>query len=106
MGVSLVELNGMVGRTQDFSTMKQNEVNKPFVEQSNISIQQEKKQEQKAASVHASEESAKQENHADAKEKGHGNYFGDGGKNRKKQNEMSKDGRVIVKGQSHFDISV
>ena len=49
--------------------------------------------------------SQKSENRSDPREKGNNAYAGDGGRNRKKQNEQS-DGKVIRKGVSHFDMSV
>lgn len=104
MAVSLVELNGMIGRTQDFSSVKQNEDNKPVIDQSNIQVYQQKKEDATANTVCSADDTAKKENRPDAKEKGNGNYAGDGGKNRKKQ--VMKDGIVIKKGTSHFDMSV
>ena len=38
MAIGPVTLNGMIPRTQDFSTIKQQEDNKPFVEQQNIQM--------------------------------------------------------------------
>ena len=39
MSIRPVEFNGMIQRTQDVSTLKQNEDNKPFMEQQNIQTQ-------------------------------------------------------------------
>lgn len=103
MAVSLVELNGTISRTQDYSIQRQNEYNKGLMDQSNIQLQQDKKEQNNATTVQQSSQSAKGENQADAKEKGKGFYAGDGGKNRKKN---QGDGKVIKKGQSHFDMSV
>ena len=41
----------------------------------------------------------------DAKEKGNGSYEGDGGAKRRRE-EKEKDGKVILKGQSSFDIKI
>lgn len=104
MAVSLVELNGMIGRTQDYSSIKQNEDNKAMVDQANIHVQQNKKEEKNANTVCESEKGTPNENRADAREKGNGTYAGDGGRNRKKQ--VPQQGRVIKKGQSHFDMTI
>lgn len=104
MGVSLVELNGMVGRTQDYSSIKQNEDNRPYIEQSNLHVRQEKKEDTNANTVHHADDTEGKKMQSDAREKGNGTYAGDGGRNRKKQ--CMADGKVIKKGQSHFDMSV
>ena len=101
---SLVELNGMIGRTQDFSALKQNEDNKPLIDQSHIHVEIEKKEDRDANTVKNTAEAMKQDTHADAREKGKGSYAGDGG--RKRPGKLPEEGRVIRKGQSHFDLSV
>ena len=46
MTIRPVVLNGMIQRTQDIGNIKQQEDNKPVVQQQNISIQHEKKEDQ------------------------------------------------------------
>lgn len=106
MAVSLVELNGMIGRTQEFSALKQSEDNRPLVEQANMQIRHEKEIDANAGKVQATDEADKMQNHADAKEKGNGNYMGDGGKKRNPKEKVPQDGKVVLKGTSHFDISI
>lgn len=105
MAIGMIEFQGSIPRTQDFSVMKHNEDMKSNVDQSNIQIQTNKQSEQKANQVQGSDDSSKSENRADAREKGNNSYAGDGGSNRKKQ-EMPRDGKVVLKGKSHFDMSV
>ena len=44
MSVGPVVLNGMIQRTQDIGNLKQQEDNKPIVQQQNIGIQQERQE--------------------------------------------------------------
>lgn len=104
MAIGMVELHGTIQRTQDFTTIKQQEDTKPAVDQSNIQVQTDKRVDEKLRQVTKGDDTAKNENHADAKEKGKGSYAGDGGAKRKKN--VPQEGRVVLKGTSHFDMSV
>ena len=56
MSIRPVDFNGMIQRTQDVSTLKQNEDNRPVVEQQTIFSQEMKKVEQNLLSlIHISE---------------------------------------------------
>ena len=56
MSIRPVDFNGMIQRTQDVSTLKQNEDNRPVVEQQTIFSQEMKKVEQNLHQVvHAKE---------------------------------------------------
>lgn len=46
MSIRPVVLNGMIQRTQDVGNLKQQEDNKPLVQQQNIEIQQQKQEDQ------------------------------------------------------------
>lgn len=100
IGVSPIELNGMVSRTQDFSAIKhQNDV-KPVVDQGNYQQQVEKNVENKSTTVIQG-----QKTETDGEGNGSGGYAGDGGKHRKKK-EVPDEGKMIVKSRGRFDISV
>ena len=88
MALGPIELNMMVGRAQDVSAM-------------------EKAEKEQAGQVKRSEETDTRQRRQDASEKGKNEYFGDGGRRRKK-NEIPPEGRVIRgKGNgSHFDCSI
>ena len=43
MAIGPIEMTGMVTRSQDISLLKQNEDNKPVIDQSNIQVQVNKK---------------------------------------------------------------
>lgn len=104
MAIGMIEFQGSIQRTQDFTTIKQQENTKPAVDQSNFQIQTDKRVDEKLKQVTKGDDTAKNENHADAREKGKGRYAGDGGANRKKK--TSQEGKVVLKGTSHFDMSV
>ena len=105
MAIGMIEFQGTIQRTQDYSAMKHNEDMKTNVDQANYQLQSAKKEDQKANQIQKGDDSNKSENRADAREKGSNTYAGDGGGQRKKQQPQS-DGKVILKGTSHFDMSV
>lgn len=105
MTISRVELQGQVTRAQDFTTIKQNEDNKGMVDQANFQRQFDRTVDNKLRQVRQGDKAENEGKRFDAKEKGNGNYAGDGGKNRKKE-ERENDGKVLLKGQGGFDIKI
>ncbi len=109
MSIRPVVLNGMIQRTQDIGNLKQQEDNKPVVQQQNIAIQQERQEDRL---THQVQEPDQKENDAyryDAKEKGNNQYEGGQKKKKKKQQDKEPEngGKVILKGQgSSFDIKI
>lgn len=101
MAFGSIELT-TISRAQDYSAVKQNEDNKGLVDQTNISQQMQKTTEQRVREVHSSDNAEWHQNNPDAKEKGNGEYQGDGGRHRKRE---SKD-RVVVRGRGGFDIKI
>ena len=94
MSIRPVDFNGMIQRTQDVSTLKQNEDNRPVVEQQTIFSQV----------VHAREKENAGYRY-DAKEKGNGHYEKE--ERKKKDKKQQKADNVYLKGQtSGFDIKV
>lgn len=107
MAISPIVLNGMISRTQDFTTLKHNEANKTLVDQGNFQQRFEKEVESRLTQVHQKDDVEKENKKFDARDKGNGEYSGDGGKKKKKENEaLIKDGKVVIKGTSHFDIHI
>ena len=91
MSIRPVDFNGMIQRTQDVSTLKQNEDNRPVVEQQTIFSQE---MEKENAGYRY-----------DAKEKGNGHYEKE--ERKKKDKKQQKADNVYLKGQtSGFDIKV
>lgn len=105
MTISRVALQGQVTRAQDFTTIKQNEDNRGIVEQSNIQKQFGRNIDDKLHQVHEGEHTENEGKRFDAKDEGNGSYFGDGGRQRKKE-EKKENGKVILKGRSSFDIKI
>ena len=108
MSVSPLTLNGMLQRTNDFSTMKQNEDNKPATEQQMLASHQVEQEQEQAHKVSMLKQKENEGYRYDAKEKGNGSYEG---KQKKKQNRKESENaneKVILKGQggSHFDIKI
>lgn len=104
MTISRIELQGQVTRAQDFTTIKQNEDQKGIVDQSNFQTQINHNIEQHLHQVRRGDAAENQNKKFDAKEEGSGTYSGDGGKHRNKKEK--EDGKVILKGQSGFDIKI
>lgn len=107
MAVGMVELHGAIQRTQDYTAIKHQENAKPTVDQANFQTQMDKRVEEKHTQVLQGDDTTRNENHADAREKGKNSYAGDGGANRKKKDNV-QEGKVVLKGKgvSHFDMSV
>ena len=86
MGLGPVELNGVISRTQDYSVIKQNEDNKGIVNQQAFQNTFEKELDIRHTQV------------------GDNEYYGNGGRQRKK--EKNPNGKVIVKGRQSFDMKI
>lgn len=101
MAFGSIELT-TISRSQDYSTIKQNEDNRALVNQENGQVQVQKNENQRNREVHDSDDVEWHKEQPDAREKGNGEYSGDGGRNRKSK---PKD-RVVVKGGGGFDIRI
>ena len=105
MSIRPVVLNGMIQRTQDVGNLKQQEDNRPIVEQQNIQIEQQKHEDQLTHRVQDPEEKENDGYRYDAKEKGNGHYEKE--ERKKKDKKQQKADNVYLKGQtSGFDIKV
>lgn len=82
MSVGAIQ-NATIARVQDFSTIKQNEDNKGYINQVNIGQDMEEDNQQKARQVRSGEEADWKNKKQDAREKGSNEYRGDGGRRRK-----------------------
>jgi hypothetical protein len=101
-----ISIQGQITRATDLSIIKQNEDNRGFVEQLNIQKVKEDDADTKSKQVLEKDDVENDGQRHDAKEKGKNQYFGDGGKGRKKT-----DGVIIKKGPGNtvikgFDIKV
>lgn len=102
LSITPIELNGMVGRTQDFASLKAAEDGKANVDQMNFSTVVDHNVETKSTTV------GRQDDTSDAKDDGasRNKYDGDGGRNRRRGSKIPDSGRVIVKSSGGFDASV
>lgn len=106
MAITPLEQFGTIGRTQDFSILKQQEDTKASTEQAHIQIQVEKRADEKLNQVRSGDNAQLNEKKFDAKEKGSNEYAGDGGRGRKKTDDQKSDGKVILKRTQTFDMKI
>lgn len=104
MAFGAIELT-TISRAQDYTTIKHNEDNKGMVDQTNFGKQLDKNVEQMTKEVHHGDNSDWQKKKFDAKEKGGNAYSGDGGRQRKKE-EQQKDQKPAVSQHRGFDIKI
>ena len=103
MAISPILLNGSIQQTDNILHNQVKQVEKGVVDQGNIQVQVENKEQQMAKQVVHADETLFKEERFDAKEKGHNGYSGDGGKRRKK---IKGDGRVVAKSEGGFDMKI
>lgn len=105
MSIRPIDFNGMVQRTQDVSTLKQNEDNKPVFDQQGIVSKVQKETQQQLKQVNHGEDAENYQKKYDAREKG-SNQYEQHRKEGKKKAEK-KDGKVIPKASmGGFDIKI
>lgn len=105
MSIRPIDFNGMVQRTQDVTTLKQNEDNKPVFEQHMLSGKIQKDTQRSLQQVKHGEDTENYQKKYDAREKGSNEY--EGNKREKKKKEGPKEGQVIQKSSySGFDMKI
>lgn len=102
MAIGSIEIVTLT-RTQDYTTIKHNEDNKGFVDQTTIGQQVQKNTEQRIREVHRSDNADWHNKKFDAKDKGSNEYSGDGGK--KRRGDSTKE-QVVAKGHQSFDMKI
>ena len=90
-------------RSQDFTTIKQNEDNRSAMTQMTIGQKEDKEIKLRSQQVVQKEETQWHQRKFDAKEQGDNRYAGDGGKHRKNGKPVEQ---VVVKGQQGFDVKI
>lgn len=106
MSISRIELQGTITRAQDYTAIKHNEDNKGMIDQSNFQNQFHKVVDNKLTQVHHGENAENMNKRFDAKDKGNGQYAGDGGRQRKRESEQDADGKVLIKNMGGFDMKI
>ena len=104
MALGPIEMNVVVTRSQDISLFKQNEDNKPVIDQSNIQVNMQKKVQDQNQQVKQADNAEYHQYRYDAKEKGNGSYQEN--KNRNKKDKKKSDGTVTEKRTASFDIRI
>ena len=89
MSIRPVEFHGIVQRSQDVSTLKQNEDNKPMLQQQNVQTQFAKETAQHMHQVNQANDSDNPEQKFDAREKGSNKYENNRKQKKKKKEENS-----------------
>lgn len=104
MGLAPIEMSQMYSRTQDISSMKQNEDNKPMMDQHNFHNQFQRQVEGQSRKVIDPNKSTNNEYDYDAKKKGNNQYAGNPKKQKKKETSDKK--KPIPSGDRGFDIRI
>lgn len=107
MSITPIGLHAMIQRTNDVGIVKQNEDNKPVVEQQGIQTQQVKQEHDLTHKVAETEKKDNANYRYDAKEKGKGSYKRQEQKKKNEQNDEENIGKVRLKGQTNrFDVKI
>lgn len=103
MAISPIMLNGSIQQTDNVLNDQTRQAERGVVDQGNIQIEKDKKEETQAHQVMEADETVFKDERFDAKEKGKNSYSGDGGRNRRRKND---EGRVVTKPEGGFDIKI
>ncbi|EOS21793.1 hypothetical protein C806_03934 [Lachnospiraceae bacterium 3-1] len=104
MSIRPVEFSGVVQRSQDVSTVKQNEDNKSALQQQNVQTQFAKDTTHHMQQVTHANDSDNSQKKFDAREKGSNEY--EDRRNKKKKAEEKNSGKVSVKTTGGFDMKI
>ena len=103
MTIRPVVLGGMIQRTDDVGQIKHQQDAKPMMDQQNIQMQVNKREDHLAHKVQETGNKGKMNNNTDAKEESRGKYF----KNNSKKKKNVSDGKVVKKNSDGiFDIKI
>ncbi|MDD6571028.1 MAG: hypothetical protein PUF12_01445 [Thermoflexaceae bacterium] len=102
MAVSPVDIS-MMQRMNDVAQIKHNEITKPDVMQNAITHDMEKQIYANAEQIRKKDDANPSDTRHDAREKGKNSYFGNGGKDKKRQ---EAEGKVTIKGAGSFDMKI
>ncbi|MBE5900600.1 MAG: hypothetical protein E7280_01710 [Lachnospiraceae bacterium] len=105
MTIRPIDFNGMMQRSQDVSTLKQHEDQRPVIEQQHIEHKEEKKIEHRLHQVNESEKKDETQTKYDARDESKNKYFANPNAKKKKKEEKDK---VTPKAQysGGFDIKI
>ena len=99
-----IDFNGLVQRSHEVSNTKQNEDNKPILDQQNIMQNVEKDVQKASHEVIKKQDADYHQRKYDAKEKGRGQEYTN--QNQKRKNKEKKDKVIKKENNSHFDMKI
>ena len=109
MAINPIDIVAVTG-SQDYTAIKHHEDHKAMNIQSALYEQNEKDNEQKMSEIENLEGAQWLDKSLDGRDKGNNQYYGDGGKGRKKSDnpkaKAEKHEQVIVNGHKSFDIKI
>ena len=103
--ISPIENNNMVVRTQDYSTLRQNELSAPSTAHVVIQEQLDSKDDANAHTVRAKDDADKADTHHDAREEGRNKYFSQEKRKKDKKNSLDE-GVFVAKKTGGFNVTV
>lgn len=103
--ISPIENNGMIARTQDYASIRQQDDVRTSVSQMQIQDRVDERGNENVRTVHHSDDSNQANTHHDAREEGRNKYFNNRNIKAKKKPE-EEDGLVVVKKTGGFDLKV
>ena len=106
MGIDAIHLNGAMTGIHDYNVQRNVEEAKVFVDQSNTQQRFEQKVDDKLNQVQQKDDTENQPGKFDAKEKGNGEYAGDGGKRRKEEEKARVERKATPHLGGGFDIKI
>ncbi|MCR4705184.1 MAG: hypothetical protein K5641_03875 [Lachnospiraceae bacterium] len=106
MAINPIELNGAISRSQDYLQLKHGEDTKGLHDQQNFQATFHREAEHRLNQVRSGDQVRGDGKQSDARDQGHGQYAGDGGRRRPGEQGGKEDGKVIAKGTSSFDVKI
>lgn len=105
MAIGPIEMTGQVTRATDIQLMRNQDDNKTFFDHSHAQGQVEKIVNDKSNAVLNKDDASYHEEKYDASKEGRGGGGGSFDRNKNKK-EKDNDGKVVIKGQSSFDVKI
>ena len=106
MAINPIELNGTISRSQDYLQMKHGEETRTVTEQQNFQTTFQKETSHRMNQVRSGDNVRGDNGRQDARERGRGEYSGDGGRRRDLSSKEQENGKVIMKSRSTFDVKI
>lgn len=106
MSIDAIHLNGAMTGIQDYNAMRNTEEGKVFLDQNNFQNQFNQRVDDRLNQVQQKDDAENQSGKFDAKEKGNGSYFGDGGKKRKEEERAKQERKATPYLGGGFDMKI